>query len=255
MTDHVQTVHNDVAYIQDLMLGARRAALLGGPILVAAGSIYGAASLLAWTASTGDIALAAPLQSWIWMTANAVFCPILYMRMTGLRMAGSPPEGGFRRTVGSAWRGVGCALLTLVFAYSAAGSSLNDGRVWMGSALSLFALNGMVWLVAAAAARRGWMAAVGVGSFGVAIVAGFLINSPAVYLLFAAGLIGLLAAPGLVLIHCSDRPALTHCAAGRLDRRPAAIRTAFHDTERPGHDRPYPDHPRRPRLHEGPGQR
>ena len=203
MTDHVQT--NDVAYIQDLMMTARRGALLSGPLFVAAGSIYGAASLLAWTASTGDIALAAPLQSWIWMTANAIFCPILYMRMMGLRMAGSPPEGGFRRTVGPAGWGVGCAVLTLVFAYSAASSSLNDGRVWMGSALSLFSLYGMAWLVAAAAARRGWMAAVGLGSFAVAVLAGFLINSPAVYLLFAAGLTGLVAAPGLVLIHCADR--------------------------------------------------
>ena len=128
MTDHVQT--NDFADIQDLMLTARRGALLSGPILVAAGSIYGAAS-----------------------------------------------------------------------------ASLNDGRVWMGSALSLFALYGMAWLVMAAAARRGWMAAVGLGSLGVAVLAGFLINSPVAYLLFAAGLVALLALPGLMLIHCAERPA------------------------------------------------
>ena len=87
MTDHVQT--NDFADIQDLMLTARRGALLSGPILVAAGSIYGAASLLVWTSSTGAIALAAPVQGWIWLAADAVFCPILYMQLVALRLAGS----------------------------------------------------------------------------------------------------------------------------------------------------------------------
>jgi hypothetical protein len=88
MTDHVQTVHNDVAYLQDLLSAARRRALLEGPIFVAAGSIYGAASLLAWMVSMGDVALAAPVQSWIWMTANAIFFPIAYMRVMGLRIGG-----------------------------------------------------------------------------------------------------------------------------------------------------------------------
>ncbi len=205
MTDHVQT--NDFADIQDLMLTARRGALLSGPILVAAGSIYGAASLLVWMSSTGDISLAAPVQGWIWLAADAVFCPILYMQLVALRLAGSRREDSLRRTVGSAWWGVGAAVLALVFAYGAASASLNDGRVWMGSALSLFALYGMAWLVMAAAARRGWMAAVGLGSLGVAVLAGFLINSPVAYLLFAAGLVALLALPGLMLIHCAERPA------------------------------------------------
>ena len=142
MTDHVQT--NDFAHIQDFMSGARHGALLTGPIFVAAGAIYGVASLSAWTVATSRLPLAAPVQSWIWLTANAIFCSILYMRMMGLRMPVS---------------------------------------------------------------RRGWMAVAGVGSFAVAMMAGFLINSPAVYLLFAAGLIGLLAAPGLALIHCGDRSA------------------------------------------------
>jgi hypothetical protein len=52
-----------------------------------------------------------------------------------------------------------------------------------------------------------WRTPIGLGSFAVAMMAGFLINSPAVDLLFAVGLIGLLAVPGLVLIRQADRPA------------------------------------------------
>jgi hypothetical protein len=206
MTDHVQTVHNDV--VDDLMLAGRRGMSRGGAIFLAAGSIYGAASLLVWTVSISNIAMAAPLQGWIWLAANAIFCPILYMQVVGLRVGGgSEPTGRLSRTVGSAWWSVSCAILALVVAFSAASVSLNDGRVWMGYSLSMFALYGMAWLVTAAATRRAWMAGVGLGSFAVAIMAGFLINSPAFYLLFAAGLIGLLAVPGLVLIRHADRSA------------------------------------------------
>lgn len=201
MTDQSYVVQNDFdLLLKSLAPGGRGGAVLGGTIFLAAGSIYGAASLLAWAITTSASPLASQWVGWIWLTATAAFLSIVYMSLVKLSVSASASADVLSRTVGPAWWGVTAAILALVFAFGAASARLNDGRVWQTYSLCLFTIYGLAWLVTALASRKAWMGVVAAGCFATSMAAGFLLDSAALYLLFAVSLIGLLAIPGLVLV-------------------------------------------------------
>ena len=202
MTDSsIQAVHDDIAFLKALVLEGREGAILGGWIFVAAGVIYAVADLAAWAIAKGFTPLGPLWQSRVFLIATAIFLPaMLILRKTMRGGSGARGAGVLTRTVGSAWGSVSVGCLALLLTFSGASARLHDGGIWLGYPLCLFIFYGMAWLVTAVAARKSWMGVVAGACFATAVGAGLLINSTAVYLLFAAGLIGLVAIPGLVLI-------------------------------------------------------
>jgi hypothetical protein len=168
-------------------------------MLVAAGSIFGAASLMHGAIAAGLTPITTP---WVfpilWCLATAAFLLTLSILKRRLREA-SPSSGGGRASA-MAWQGVGWAIFTL-----AACMAIIAWRARSDLPLQLFpsiilALYGMAWSVAGAVSRIRWIPAAAVGAYVCAVGAAMISDSAAVFLLFAGALAMLAIVPGLALI-------------------------------------------------------
>ena len=69
--DQTQSLHDDIAYMRAMAQEGRNAPLLSGPIMVAAGVIFGSASLVQWAIQTGLVVVSPWAQLWVWLAAGA----------------------------------------------------------------------------------------------------------------------------------------------------------------------------------------
>ena len=73
--DQTQSLHDDIAYMRAMAQEGRNAPLLSGPIMVAAGIIFGTASLVQWAIQTGMVDVSPWAQLWVWLAAGAAKPP------------------------------------------------------------------------------------------------------------------------------------------------------------------------------------
>lgn len=201
MTDNqIQDLKADIAFMKALAQEGQKTPLLGGAIMVAAGLIFGLASVAEWAMMTGRLNFGTPwAQLYNWGGAMVLFFVILAVVRRRLRSqpgAGSPSN----RASGTAWAAVGWTIFTL-----AAAIAVVSWRTGSNVPATLFpsiilGLYGGGWSVAAVMSRRRWLWLTAIGSYVGAVVVAWFANSPTIMLAYAGCLLLLAVLPGLMLM-------------------------------------------------------
>ncbi len=202
MSDAVQprSLSEDIAFIRALVEEGRQTTYKGG-VALAAGLIWGTASLYFWSVWTklwtppGGLAE----LNWIWLVAIVAFL-----------IAGAP-LGMFRRaenrTAAAAWGAVGAGCWTISFVIGIAAWRTHNWTMFFLLPPIIMALYGGAWLVCAAGLRRWWMTWVGVACLLSSLALAYTAAQPVQYLLFGLSLYAFAGLPGLIVVVRNRRQA------------------------------------------------
>ena len=195
MSEPMQAMREDLAYLREMAASDEPAAARkAGLILATGGVVFASASLAAWAGVEGYAAAA--LIPYVWWGALLVFAVFL-----ALVLMRSPKSQGVRdRATGVAWAAIGGVIFTAVIGFQVAADVLQTPAVFAGLPTVVLALYGAGWTVAAAMSGRRWMTAVALGGHVGAVVIAFLVRSPVIFVAYAAALLLLATAPGIVLL-------------------------------------------------------
>jgi hypothetical protein len=199
--EKMQTLKDDIAFMRALAQEGSAVPLLFGGVMVAAGLIFGVASVLQWMMTSGVLVVP---SDWFllanWVVAGVAFAVALNIL---LRRAKSRPgfNGSVNKATGAAWSGVGFAIFSSWAGMTAIGLTTGDWKVMNMFPVLILALYGAAWFVAAVMSGKGWIKLIALGSFVGAAGMGALAASPHLMLGYAACLVVLAVIPGLVLIH------------------------------------------------------
>ena len=205
--DPTSTVQDDIAFMRSLAESGRNSPLLAGPIMVAAGLIFGTATLGHWAIATDLIQTTPWAIMGVWLASAAVFSIILFTMIrkmatqTGYRSAANT-------AVGAAWSGVGFAIFAFWVALMAAGYATGNFEAMNAMPIVVAALYGSAWFVAGDVARSGWMKGVAVLSYAGAVLLGLFWGSADALLIYAGLLVAVAFIPGLVLMRQARRGAV-----------------------------------------------
>lgn len=189
----------DIAYMKSLAHQGRNAPLIHGPILVAAGTIFGTASLIQWTIQAGVLVVDPMAQLWVWLAAGVLFGVALAVLLRrSARKAGF--AGVINQSTGVAWSGVGFIIFAVWLAMLVIGFVEGNWEFMRLMPSLVFAAYGAAWTVSAAMTGQKWMNAVALLAFAGAVALGPLSNQAAGYLVFVALLLLVVLFPGLYLM-------------------------------------------------------
>jgi len=198
MTDRIQSLQNDISFLRDLAEGGHSPGLLGGSALVAAGSIYGAASLAHGALVLGLVQGASPwVFPWIWGGATVAFVGAMTLLR---RKLGGQSAGMAARAAGLAWNAVGWTIFAVFACIAIVGWRTHSMAPLLLAPSLILALYGLAWMIAAGMTRQGWIWRVAIGAYLAAMATAAACASPWVFVLFAAALVLTAILPGLVLI-------------------------------------------------------
>jgi len=204
MTDQMQTLREDVAFLRGLAEEGRRTPLYGGDILVAAGAAFGAASLLNYAAARDLVS--AEFANWSWIAATLLFGITLVCSIR--RSKRELGARGANAVTDAAWTGVGFAIFAIFGGFVLASARTGEWVIMSMFSPVILALYGAAWSVAGAVTGKAWIKAVAGGSLLLAIAVAGLTGEPEQPLAYAAALVLVALAPGLVLM----RQARAACA-------------------------------------------
>lgn len=198
--NQIQDLKADIAFMKALAQDGQQTPLLGGAILVAAGLIFGAASVAAWAMATGRLNLGTPWAPLIvWGGAMAAFfvaLAVVRRSIGGKPGAGSPGN----RASGMAWTAVGWTIFSLAGAMAVIAYRTHSPIVTAIFPSLILALYGAGWSVAAAMARKRWLWVTAIGSYVAAVIVAWFCTSPVIFLVYAAFLLLLAVLPGFMLM-------------------------------------------------------
>ena len=197
--DHSKSIHDDIAYMRGLADEGRHAPLLSGPVMVAAGVIFGLASLGQWAIVTEVLVVDPMAQLWLWLAAGGAFAVALTLLIR--RQQAKP---GFyspgNKAVGAAWTAVGFGIFAMWVAFMAVGFSSGDWTLMRAMPIVVFAAYGSAWMVAGEMSDAGWMKGVALLAYGGAVLLGVFADSTWGYLVFAGLMVFVALLPGLALM-------------------------------------------------------
>ena len=196
MTDQLKIIQGDIAFLKSLAEEGGAPAALGGSIMVAAGVIFGAASVGHWLVQTGRIAASPWAFAGIWIGAMVLFM----ITVTGLKRRAGGFKGGGARASGMAWAGVGWTIFALwgsVAIVCWRAHSLVPTLLFPSIILALY---GLGWMVGAAVSGKRWIWLTSIVSYLMALIVAWFSMASGVMLIFAAALLLLAVAPGLALM-------------------------------------------------------
>ncbi|MDP1737029.1 MAG: hypothetical protein Q8L23_06280 [Caulobacter sp.] len=200
MTDEkIQTLKDDIAFMKALAQEGGSAPLLGGSILVAAGLIFGGASVVHWAVLTGILAVTPWAFPILWVAALGLFLvtlTILNRRLRGKPGAGTPGN----RAAGTAWAAVGWTIFAISLSLMIIAIRAQSEIPMLVFPSLILGLYGMGWSVAAAMSGKRWIWLTAIGSYAGALVVAWFAIDPVVYLVYGAALLLLATLPGYVLM-------------------------------------------------------
>ncbi len=200
MSHDVQAIREDLAFMRALANEGRRAPLLIGRGLVAAGVLFGAASVFCWSVDARVLAIPEWWEGVVWPVAVAVFVPSVRWWRTACA-AGKPGASAVtNQAVLAVMQGLGFALLALMFASWALAWTLHTSAVFALLPSVVVAIYGAAWSVAARMSDVTWLKVVPPGCFVTAVVLGFTTPHTWGYLVFAAALLAVTTLPGALLM-------------------------------------------------------
>lgn len=204
MSDHTPSLHDDVAYLRDLAHQGANAPMVGGSMLVLAGVVFSAASLVAWAIVRQFITAPLMWGNYVWLAAVALYFAGLFV-LKGRINGSLGALATNNRAVAAVWRGVGNGIMVFMAALAAVCWKLHSPLPTAMIAPFVLAVYGIGWMVSAAMSPTKWIYAVAWASFAGAIVMGLLVDSPDLLLAYAAALVLLAALPGFVLMRQASR--------------------------------------------------
>lgn len=205
--DPTSTVQDDIAFMRSLAESGRNSPLLSGPIMVAAGLIFGTATLVHWAIATGLIQTTPWAIMGVWLASAAVFTVTLSVLIR--RMASQPGySSSGNKAVGAAWSGIGFSIFAFWAALMAAGFATGNWDAMNAMPIVVAAVYGAAWFVAGEVARSGWMKGVAILSYAGAVLLGLFWGSANALLVYAGLLIAVTFIPGLVLMRQEGRSAV-----------------------------------------------
>lgn len=201
MPDKNETLRDDIAFLRDLAEAGRGRPMMGGSILAATGLIYGGASLAVWLGQASGLRPSA--YAIIWLSALALHLGVVaaLVRRMPRASAGGPA------TAGMAWSYLGAAILVMGISVTIAGYRLGLPNLMLVFPGVLMALYGAGWFIAAFVTRQGWLKIVGFAAFGMSVVNAWFADGPTIWLVYGLSLLGLLTAPGVILMRQSRKAA------------------------------------------------
>lgn len=206
MTDENDTA--DIAWMRKLAEEGATAPFRGASILMAAGLIYGIASVLHWTVVSGLVALPPVAFSSVWGVAGLLFLGFIFVvRMRQRRTEGVVTSAN--RAAGVVWTGVGIGIFFFGFSMGAVG--FRSGSTVVASALLalipsvIMVFYGVGWAVTAAMQKSRPLWWLAVASFIAAPLLGLLAGQQIQFLAYAAALFLLMALPGWMLMRQAGR--------------------------------------------------
>jgi hypothetical protein len=201
MTDNqIQDLKADIAFMKALAQEGQQTPLVGGAIMVAAGLIFGVASVAHWALMTGRLSLGTPwAPMFIWGGALAIFFVALSLLRRGIGGKPGASSPG-NRAFGMAWSSIGWSIFALSGAIGVIGYRTHSPAVTAIFPSLILALYGCGWSVAAAMARKRWLWLTAIGSYVGAVVVAWFCTSPVIFLVYAGALLLLAVLPGFMLM-------------------------------------------------------
>jgi hypothetical protein len=199
MTDEMKAIRDDIAFMRALAEEGRQAPLLGGGMLVAAGVIFGLASLFQWATGMGVLRISPWGPIIVWVGSGLIFA--VFATLIIRRSRGQPgAQATVNRATGSAWSAVGFSMFVIWVGLAVIAYRTRNAAVIQVFPLIILALYGAAWSIAASMTHNGWMRVTSLGCFAAAMGLGFLADSPHMLLAYAACLAVFAILPGLALM-------------------------------------------------------
>jgi hypothetical protein len=203
MTDQIQSIRDDLAFLKSMAADEGRMPWLVGASFFFGGMIYGLPVFAVWAQLRGLIDIPGDWTSWVSVWSTVIFVPLQF----AMAILGPKPRPGAAsgRAIVPAWSGIGLITMVMLAVIFIAGARLHVKQMWEVWTSICFALWGAAWwVVALLRPRRGWMW-VAFGSWATALVNAVLIGTQDELLGCAVGIMLWLTAPGL-LIMLRDKP-------------------------------------------------
>ncbi|WP_232037101.1 hypothetical protein [Asticcacaulis excentricus] len=193
-----QAAREALAFVKALVDRGEQVQISGGLLLLSGGLLYGLQCLLHGLDMSDRLRLGA-----LGHLINGVLPTILFLIVVGVvvwRDRHKAPANAGSRAINAAFGGVGLAnlFMNLVFGYAAFTQKL--WLIWMLYPISLCALMGAGWYVAAVAKRKLWAALVCAGWFMTAVLLAWRVETPEYLLILSGALVLLMAVPGYLLM-------------------------------------------------------
>lgn len=193
----------DIAWMRNLAQEGASAPLRGGDILLAAGLLFGLASVVNWLVISGLTPFApGQVLNILWPAVTVVF--VVLAVVLGQRRA---KDGGVRtaanRASATVWSSVGIGIFTLFVSVALIGVRLGgDVQPFVFSLIPsvIMVFYGMGWAVSATMTRSAFLWRLSIASFVAAPLLAAFTGSTLQYLAYAACLLGLMALPGWLLM-------------------------------------------------------
>jgi hypothetical protein len=202
VSDEIQTLKDDIAFVRALAEESGSAMARDGAVLAAAGMIFGLTALQYWLIFAGILDVPPGWDGWLWLDGTIVF--LVAMTLIQRRIPSRPSAAS--RAMRAAWAGVGAGITISGIALGIGAWRLGLPVLTTGGfPIVLFALYGAAWGVVFAVKRRTWFALVATGSFAAAIGCGALMGTPEEWLLLALGLFVLVGVPGAAIVRQARR--------------------------------------------------
>ncbi|MGH7028725.1 hypothetical protein [Brevundimonas sp.] len=197
--DQVQSVHDDIAYMKALAQEGRQAPLLGGRILIAAGLIFGLASVVAYGIDSGILAVPPVAYAVLWGGATLAFFAALIWQIR--KTDGRPgAHSVVNRAGGAGWMGVGLAIFVMSLSMAVVSWKAQSDVAFMTFPSLIFALYGSGWAMSATVSDQKWQWKLAIGCWIAAPLIALLTGSPLMWLGYAAGLFLFALVPGVLLV-------------------------------------------------------
>jgi hypothetical protein len=204
MTDTNEDPAGDIAWMRRLAEEGSETPMHGASILMAAGLIFGTASLFHWAEVTGQIpALGGDVVSGAgWLVATVVFLITLFLIIARLKRQGGVRTASNRAT-STVWGALGWGIFALFVSMAVLG--WRTGPQGSDIALSLsssiiMVFYGIAWAVSAAMHRSKVLWGLAIASFASAPLLAAFTGHAELFLAYAAALFLLMALPGFLLM-------------------------------------------------------
>jgi len=197
--DDIRSMKDEIAYIKALTEEGRRTPLIGGAILIAAGTIFGLASVLHWLIQIDVLAVSPIAYAVVWLGAMALFFGCLVVLIG--RSRGRPGAASLvNQAVGTAWMGVGLMIFVMSISIAVISWRIQSPILTFLFPSLIFGAYGSGWAVSATMSRARWQWNLAIAAWASAPALAFLVNTDWIWLAYAAGLFAFALIPGLILV-------------------------------------------------------
>lgn len=201
MTEQMQALRDDIAYMKTLAQAGRGGQILGGSILLMCGLIFSTTSVVAWAidvrylpAIMGKVGLEWAVAIVVQLIGLAILIPAIHKR--------AKAGGGNLHSAlfGAVWSTIGMAIFVAIISCVIVANRAHDVSAMLGFVPVIMVLYGAGWAISSAISGQKWMRLVAVGCALSAPLLGWVIASPVLYLVFGAAIFLFMAVPGLKLV-------------------------------------------------------